>query len=83
MNFSSYKWLIQVLIRVLIQVQKVCSPKKAMKQTHSDLFNKKSEFQRHLDRYEVPITWHLDRNEIPITRHLDHHEIPQVIPNGT
>jgi len=53
-----------------------------MKQTHSDLFNKKSEFQRHLDRNEVPITWHLDPNEIPITRHSDHHEIPHVIPKA-
>ena len=50
-----------------------------MKQTHSDVFNKKSEFQRHLDQYKVPITWHLDHNEIPITRHLDHHGIPHVI----
>ena len=50
-----------MLIQVLNQVQKVCSPKKVMKQTHSELFNKKSEFQRHLDRYEVPITWRLDR----------------------
>jgi len=57
-----------VLIHVLIQVQKVCSPTKVMNQTYSDL-TKKSEFQRHLDR-----------NEIPITRHLDHDEIPHVIP---
>ena len=65
-----------MLIQVLIHVQKVCSPKKVMKQIHSDLFNKKSEFQRHLDHFEVPITWHLDGNEIPTTGHLDHNEVP-------
>ena len=34
------------------------------------------------DQQKCEFQRHLDRNEIPITKHLDHHKIPHVIPKA-